>query len=115
MREEWKSNAPQDEQGTPLNYPRNPESAVRLIREAAGPEWGAWELTRHEVEVEFETAYRVVALALRVLPKIRRHRCSEFDVLENAPHFPCCLNRSRKLLIELRRVPVHLGQCKNIL
>jgi hypothetical protein len=45
MRDELKSNAPEDEQGTPLDYPGNPEKAVRLIREAAGREWGTWELT----------------------------------------------------------------------
>ena len=52
MREEWKSNAPEDEQGTPLDYPGNPEEAVRTLRAAAGREWGTWELTRHEVDVE---------------------------------------------------------------
>jgi hypothetical protein len=30
-------------------------------------------------------------------------------VLENAAHFPRCLDRCWKLLIELRCVPVHLS------
>jgi hypothetical protein len=54
MRDEWKSNAPDDEHGAQVEYPGNPEEAVRLIREAAGREWGTWELTRHEVDVAIE-------------------------------------------------------------
>jgi hypothetical protein len=60
MREEWKSNAPEDEQGTPLEYPGNPEEAVRL-RAAAGREWGTWELTRQEG--------RYVGRGVRVAPE----------------------------------------------
>ena len=40
---------------------------------------------------------------------IRRDSGSKLDVLENAAHFPRCLDRCWKLLIELRCVPVHLS------
>ena len=52
---------------------------------------------------------------LRVLPKIRRDRLSEFYVFENAPNLPRRLDRGGKLLIELRRVPIDLCKRKYIL
>jgi hypothetical protein len=51
----------------------------------------------------------------RVLSEIRRHGRSKFDVLEDTAHFPRGLDRGGQLLIELRCVPVHLGERQNIL
>jgi len=53
MREEWRIQAPISDEGDLLDYPDSPEEAVEIIAKDAGPEWGRWELTSHEIDVTF--------------------------------------------------------------
>ena len=70
--------------------------------------------TQFECDIPIANRKRNTAPRLRVLAKIRRDRRSKFNVLEYSVHFPRCLNRRRKFLIELRRIPVHFGQRENV-
>ena len=53
MRSEWGAQQPEDEEtGEPLPYPDDPDEAHRVLVEKNPSEWGRWELTSHQVDVD---------------------------------------------------------------
>jgi hypothetical protein len=54
MRGEWECNAPTDDDGNEIPYPDgNPEEALRMMADNdPDGEWGRWELTSHDVDVQ---------------------------------------------------------------
>lgn len=51
MDEEWKTQAPEDDAANPLPMPDDPYEAHDAIAKWAGPEWGEYKLTVHDVEI----------------------------------------------------------------
>jgi hypothetical protein len=53
MESEWAINGPEDEiTGERLPFPDDADDAHERIAEVQGTDWGRWELTRHEIDVE---------------------------------------------------------------
>jgi hypothetical protein len=53
LRAEWDSCMDRSDDGP---YPSDPHEAQDRMRQAHGAEWGRWELTCHEIEIEISAA-----------------------------------------------------------
>lgn len=84
MRGEWETNGPRDDDTDELlPMPDDMDEAHDAIAEAAGADWGRWQITSHVVDIPAIDERRAVAALRRAIPQL--HEMSQLNLVHDEP------------------------------